>query len=430
MLIIFTQHITPRLQYIVQTLWGNEIQLITDEETFKQSSSPKINYSTARIADGELWIQPHGLLSQINIAPQPIDGFIWKGYTAFFKTNGDIPFDILSAAFYLLTRYEEYLPHSLDNYGRYAHTNSIAYQQNFLHLPLINLWLQELLKLLHTSTTNYQLPTTNFSFTPTYDIDIAYAYNHQPIIKNTAGFFKDFIKGDFEKVMERSNVYSGSKQDPFDVYTWLDGLHKQYNLNPIYFFLLAEKKKGYDKNLSPQSNGMQQLIRQHAAKYSVGIHPSWQSGEDEKLLAKEIETLSIITQKNTTQARQHYIKMKLPQTNRQLISNRITNDYTMGYGSINGFRASYTLPFLWFDVEQNQTTKLTIHPFCFMEANSFFEQKYTAAEAANELQQYYDVVKKVNGHLITIFHNHFLTQQPQWLAWRNMYIEFLQKNCS
>ncbi len=63
-----------------------------------------------------------------------------------------------------------------------------------------------------------------------------------------------------------------------------------------------------------------------------------------------------------------------------------------------------------------------------MEANSFFEQHYTAEQAAIELQQYNDIVKAVGGQLITIFHNHFVTEQKQWIAWRNMYSDFLERN--
>jgi hypothetical protein len=63
-----------------------------------------------------------------------------------------------------------------------------------------------------------------------------------------------------------------------------------------------------------------------------------------------------------------------------------------------------------------------------MEASSYFEQKYTAEQAAEEIQYYHDIVKSVNGEFITLFHNHFLTQQPQWLPWRNMYEAFLKTN--
>jgi hypothetical protein len=63
-----------------------------------------------------------------------------------------------------------------------------------------------------------------------------------------------------------------------------------------------------------------------------------------------------------------------------------------------------------------------------MEANSHFEQHYSVEQAGEELQCYHDTVKAVNGELITIFHNHFLTEEPKWLPWRKMYEAFLRKN--
>ena len=120
----------------------------------------------------------------------------------------------------------------------------------------------------------------------------------------------------------------------------------------------------------------------------------------------------------------------MPDTYRNLIQEGILDDYSMGYGSINGFRASCCSSFYWYDLLEDQSTNLRIHPFCFMEANSFFEQQYSAEAAAKELQEYYNKVKMINGTLITIFHNHFLTQQEPWLPWRNMYADFIGKNFS
>jgi hypothetical protein len=191
---------------------------------------------------------------------------------------------------------------------------------------------------------------------------------------------------------------------------------------------VAQERKGYDKNLSPKTKAMQQLMKSHAAKYTVGVHPSWQSGDDETLLSQEKQIVEKATGKTITRSRQHYIRMELPKTYRLLLKNNIKDDYSMGYGSINGFRASYTLPFKWYDLENEQETNLTIHPFCYMEANSYFEQKMTSNQTEEELQHYYDVVKNVNGQLITIFHNHFLTEQPEWVSWRRMYEHFLQRN--
>ena len=173
---------------------------------------------------------------------------------------------------------------------------------------------------------------------------------------------------------------------------------------------------------------MQKLVKTISKTYDTGIHPSWQSGDDSGELKKEIAALQSIMMKPVTKSRQHYIRMNLPETYRLLLENGIKEDHSMGYGSINGFRASVASAFYWYDLGADKETKLIIRPFCYMEANSFFEQRYSAEQAAEELQKYHDVIKSVNGELITIFHNHFITQQKQWLPWRNMYASFIAKN--
>jgi len=461
-LLIYTNHITLRLQYITKTLLGDAVELTTNKEQFIQSSDTKINYATERICTEEFFIQPHALLFQTNITQQNVECFEWNGLTAFFRTAGDIPFDIFAASFYLLSRYEEYLPHEKDEYGRYAYQNSMAYKESFLHLPLVNLWLKKMAEgiklkaecLMQDGNKDaaFSLQPSAFRFLPTYDIDIAYAYQHQPIWKNVLGFYRDLLRADFDKVTERANVYGGKNKDPFNVFDWLDELHNIYNLQPIYFLLTIIERGLYDKNLKISSSALQQLYRKLAAKYTIGIHPSWKSGvesrelgvrseegsqqptadsrviEENSLLRQEISALQNVVQSFVTKSRQHYLRFTIPATFRKLIAFGIKEEYSMGYGTINGFRASYCKPFYWYDLENEIITSLQLHPFCFMDANAYFEQKYTAEEAAAELQQLYDVVKFVNGEMICLFHNHFLTEQPQWIGWRKMYATFLKTN--
>jgi hypothetical protein len=90
----------------------------------------------------------------------------------------------------------------------------------------------------------------------------------------------------------------------------------------------------------------------------------------------------------------------------------------MGYGSINGFRASVASSFYWFDLEKNEKTSLLLYPFCFMDANSFYEQQLTPREAFEELMHYYNSIKKVQGMMVTIWHNNFLGTDPQYKGWR------------
>ncbi len=80
----------------------------------------------------------------------------------FFETSGDFPFDIFAAAFYLLSRYEEYLPFQPDKHGRFPHEASLAYKENFLHLPLVNYWLEDLKKALRVKFPEFEFSDERF----------------------------------------------------------------------------------------------------------------------------------------------------------------------------------------------------------------------------------------------------------------------------
>lgn len=431
-MILLSNTITSRLQYISDFIGketiGSPFEVTSNAEIFRDYNGPKINYSKQSIADLEFQIHDTALLFENGTSQQPVDCFDTISYKAFFKTDGDFPFDIFAASFYLLSRYEEYLPHRKDFYGRYAHENSLAFTQHFLHLPLINIWIEDFKKSLKSKFPTLTTRHSRFSFVPTYDIDEAYAYKHKQWWRTLGGGLKSLTNGNVRALTERIDVLIGKRKDPYDAFEWMNKLHEKYDLDPTYFFLIADKTREYDKNILPSKKALQDLILEHSKRYSIGIHPSWQSGDNRDQLRFEILKLGHISGKRIISSRQHFIRFTLPGTYRRLIEVGIENDFSMGYGSINGFRASVASPFYWYDLEEEKQTSLLLHPFCFMEANSFFEQKFSVPQAFEELQQYYNVVRSVNGQLMTIWHNSFLGTSKLFNGWRELYEQFISSN--
>ena len=432
-MLLYTSLISTRLKYISnfieKELTRNGFELTTDIEAFQNFSGPKVNYSSERIQENEFWLQPHSLLFEKGIKFHAIDCCEVNGQKAFFKTGGDFPFDIFAASFYLLCRYEEYLPHQKDMYGRYAHENSLAFKEGFLDLPLINIWLGQFKSSLQQKFPSFTTHRSPFTFLPTYDIDEAYSYKHKEWWRSAGAAVKDLLKGKWKNFSLRRKVLNNQEPDPFDSYDWIDNLHRPHTFKPRYFFLVPEKTGKYDRNILPKETALQVLIKQHADKYSIGVHPSWQSGDDSSLIKKEIQTIEHITTIKIIASRQHFIRFTLPQTFRYLIEAGIKEDFSMGYGSINGFRASVASPFYWYDLEKEETTSLLLYPFCYMEANSFFEQKFSPAQALEEMRHYYQQVKKVNGTFISIWHNTFLGTDERFKGWRVVYYQFIQEVC-
>ncbi|HET9825381.1 MAG TPA: polysaccharide deacetylase family protein [Chitinophagaceae bacterium] len=434
-MLFYCDIITPRLKYITDfigsQLFEQPLELTTDKTLFAAGTGDKINYSKEPITMSEFRIEPQGLLFENGIAEQFIQCFEVndsrkeKSYKTFFKTKGDFPFDIFAASFYLLSRYEEYLPHQKDAYGRYAHQNSLAFKEGFLHLPLINIWVDDFRKTLQNKFPHLGTRRESFSFLPTYDIDEAFSYSHKQWWRTIGGMARSVIKGETSLLIERVNVLIGSKQDPFNSFEWMDQLNHRFSLRPIYFFLVANRTGKYDKNIFPSNRIMQELIERHSNRYSVGIHPSWQSVDDEIKLKHEVLRLGHITGRKIISSRQHFIRFTLPETYRRLIDVGIESDFSMGYGTINGFRASVASSFYWYDLPQEKQTGLMLFPFCFMEANSFFENKSSPQQAFEELKHYHHVTKSANGTLITIWHNTFLGTSKLFAGWREVYQNFV-----
>lgn len=426
MILLYSDKITPRLQYTCSFIFkeqlGVDCIVANDKEQAESFGGPIINYSNEALNCFCFKLPPAGLLFENDIHQQQVECFDNNTSKAFFKIEdkSDFSFDIMAASFYLLSRYEEYLPHTKDMYGRYAHENSLAFKEKLLDQPLINIWLKDFTTALERKFEPFSFRKAAFSFTPTYDIDIAYSYLNKGFARNLGGFLK-------APSLKRLGVLAGLSKDPFDSYAWMDALHQQYDLKPIYFFLLAKQPKGYDKNISPSNISLQGLIKNISSKYLTGIHPSWQSGDDDNILVEEIKTFEKIGKKSVHYSRQHYIRFNLPEGYQRLINAGITNDYSMGYGSINGFRAATGASFYWYDLESEKETTLRVHPFCFMDANSFYEQKQSTGETAKELKYYLDICRQYNTPLTTLWHNNFLGTDPMFEGWKELYKNFIDQ---
>ncbi len=368
-MLFYSKEYHPRLNYVLDLI-SAEIFIepglrVSDRDYFLQYNGPKLNYSSERISANEFFIQPHGLLDEKDIRIQSIHCFESAGKAAFFKTQGDFPFDLFAALFYLLSRYEEYLPFTADRYGRFPHNESLAYKENFLEFPLINYWLEDFKTALKKKFPEQIFRLKDFKFIPTYDVDIAYSYKYKGLKRNLGGFCRSVIKGEWNYFLDRWDVLFNRKKDPFDSYEWLDSLHLYCRTRAYYFFLVAKRQTGVDRNISPDRKAMKSLIAYHAGGYTVGIHPSWQSGDEEAVLMEEVDLLTELTGAPVKYSRQHYIRMNLPKTYRQLIDVGIDKDFSMGYGSANGFRASIASSFFWYDLKAEKKDQPHAFPFLF-----------------------------------------------------------------
>ncbi len=432
MILILSDTTTPRLQYVADFIFkenfGVDYLITTNKKDFEESGALKINYSDGQFFGDVINIGGSRLLFEKKIHEQNIEIFQVNVLPTFFKNESSVenfPFDIFAAIFFLLSRYEEYLPHVKDQYNRYDHKQSVASTYDFLRIPLVNKWLQFFADYIQAKFPGFQTKKKTFRFLPTYDVDMAYDWRHKGFIRNTGQLLTLLVQQDYKKISEAIKILEGKTKDPSDNFEFFAYLHKQLNLQPVYFFLVSKNNTKYDKNINPYNSKMKALIQELSKQNDIGIHPSYYSSTDEKILKGEKFLLEEMTGKVIQKSRQHYLRFNLPDTYRQLIDAGITDEFSMGYGTANGFRASYADSFYWYDIEREAKTNLVVHPFCYMDSNAIFHLNLTPEESFEELMYFYNVCKDVNGTFITTMHNHFMGEND--LAWGKAYEQFLVK---
>ncbi len=426
-LLIYTPTLTPRVQYawevLLRYVLKTDFELTTDLETYLRSDACKINYSNERRNPSEVFIPAGKLLFESGIRPQQIDLFRVEQLPAFFQQSAqevDFPFDFPSLVFYLISRYEEYLPYERDVHGRFPARASLAYREGFLQQPLVNQWACRLRELLEARFPGFTLPKLTYRFQPTYDVDMAWAYHYKGWVRNISGAFRDFFKGNFQDIIHRFRVLSGVAEDPFYSFPYLEQLHRQLNLKPIFFFLLGDYGN-FDKNISPRQPALRELIHQIHRRYPIGIHPSYQSDGQPAQIRREVQRLKEITEDPVVRSRQHFLLLRLPQTYRELLGTGITSDYTMGFAAETGFRASIATPYPWYDLEKEQATSLMVHPFQVMDVTLKNYLRFQPEEAVARVGQLIEATKAVNGTFSTIWHNSSFSKLEKWHAWREVY---------
>lgn len=429
MLFIYTHKITHRNKYIFNLLFtdilGIDFQLTEDLAAFKIQEGAKLSYTHNPIAD-ELFFTSRHLLFETGINEQNISVFDFKEYKVFFATGNAsaLPFDVFAASFYLVSRYEEYLPHILDAHDRFDAKDSLAFQHDFLRKPFVNNWAILIRELILKKYPTFNFPARKYHFISTLDIDNAYAYREKGIIRTMGGYLKSLSELKFSEMKERTKVILGLEQDPYDTYDFQLEMLKKYKFKSIYFFLVGDYGLN-DKNLPIESRKFQSLIKRLSDYAEVGIHPSYGSNKNKSQLKKEIGRLSNVLHREITQSRQHFLKLRLPETYRNLIDLDITDDYTMGYSSRVGFRASICTPFNFYDMDTETETKLKIHPFAVMEGTLKYQMHTKPDEALKIIKLLVDEVKKVDGVFISLWHNDTINNRKIWKGWKEVYEEMV-----
>jgi len=427
LIIIYSENITPRLKYAAEVIFNHilkvhgNVNFTNNPGYFLSASGAKINYSEKSMEHG-LHIVPSGFLFQNKIKaefPGITDGQYSK---AIFPTEGsrDYNYDPFAAVFYMVSRYEEYLPHEKDQYGRFAPEKVFSFQHGFYLKPMCHYWAEELKDKLASKFPTYEFPVKGFRTIATIDVDNGYAYMGKGVLRTFGAYARDILKLKFKSVVERTHVLTGNKKDPFNYYKYQKRVCTSYGI-PLRYFALCGNSSEHDHGLEPNTMAFKKLVKKLRFCGKVGIHPSWLSNGNFNQLKTEVRFLSKLLRKRVTHSRQHFIKLSFPETYRNLIKVGIRKDYSMGYPNYPGFRACIAEPFPFYDLENEESTKLMIIPFQVMDGQYYDYKKMEVGAATEQILEMMEEVKKVSGLFVFIWHDKSFSPWPEYKGWKTAF---------
>lgn len=430
MLLIYLPQNTARSEYIFNMIFniefGIKYSITNNIEIFKTYTEEKLNYSSSRIKD-EFFIKAVSLLSENFIKNNEVPVTEKEQIKLLFPSDDscDIGFDIFSSVFYMVSRYEEYLPFVADKYGRFNPTDSLAFKNNFLLIPVVDKWIKYFKNILQNKFPALKLKHSKFEAIVTYDIDVAYKFKGRSFKRNIGSTIKDILKFDFKNIRSRIETFNNKRKDPWDTYDYLRETIVKNNLQSVFFFLLGDKSI-QDRNLDHKNAAMKNLIKKITIFSKIGIHPSFKTSLFPEKILIEKKRLEKISNKTIYKSRQHFLKFTLPETYLALIETGITEEYSMGFPYSPGFRAGTSKPFYFYDLRNEKSTSLKIFPITFMEGN-FSEKEYQMPEKITEtISNLINEVKNVNGTFMSIWHNHTVSNTDEYSRWREIHDKMIQ----
>jgi hypothetical protein len=426
MLTIYVDEISSRLKYTLAFVFEQRsvsFELCNDYMHFKQMDGIKLNYSERQFENVPQLI-PSKLLFEETIEPYEVTTGLFYQEEC-FCFNGVT--DPLASIFFSLSRMEEYLTDQKDSLGRFPGKSSLLYQNDWHEKAMCDRWSNDFLLFLKESCALRWNPKLELvESIATFDIDNAFAYLHKNTVRTQLATAKDYLYNRKGRISDRKKVLAGEMKDPYDTFEFIQTLAMS-GANVLIFWLLGDYGT-YDKNISHLQPHQRSLIRKMAEYAEIGIHASYGSNESDYQLGIEIERLNLITLQPVTKNRQHFLVMNLPMTYQSLIQQNITDDYTMGYADIAGFRAGTARVFNWFDLHTNDTTSLRIHPFTYMDGTLHEYLKLSPKEAMEKIKSLYQEICKFGGQFSYIWHNETIGDYAHWKGWKDVFTYTINLN--
>lgn len=323
--------------------------------------------------------------------------------------------DLIASTYFLISRYEETVCKNIrDEHGRFPGKESLPYRAGFIDRPLVDEYGKLLRQQLREMGIDVpESPRQIKKVYITHDVDhIA----HFRDVRALLGGLLRSLKRPKEGPKAMKSFFGGLRFDPWYTFPFLfntdNELRKKMGTERceiITFIRSGGSKYKQDKPaanlIHPDYKNLFRYIKRK--KVSIGLHSSYEVGIRPHLINDEKNKIEKIIKTPIKYNRNHYLTSREPIDMLTLIDAGITDDFTMGYADMAGFRLGTCRPVKYINLKNRQITTLTLHPLPIMD-RTLSDKRYmymNAHEAYQYCTQLIDNVESYNGEISLLWHN-------------------------
>ncbi len=335
-----------------------------------------------------------------------------------------IHMDIIASAFFFLTRYEELVRFDVrDQHGRYPARNSIAYLSGGKKLtePLVDEYGKLLCKKLETL--GHQVKNSVGGFSKvwfTHDIDTPFiSYSFKDMIKTIGKAFLYNHRLIFDPFLNWVGYY---RINPQASWNYMLNAEKKaareikFPVESVCFIISTERR---DVGTIPYINDKKipSILEELCTGGAVlGLHTSYAGAEDEKCIHAEKEKLESMLGHEISFQRNHYLRQLHPSDMKWYEAAGFTDDFTMGYAGVAGFKLGTCHPVRFIDPADGSLHDIILHPLLIMDGSLSGATPYQMGldfeHAKAVCKEIFNQVWRHHGEINVLFHNGMFKNIP------------------
>jgi peptidoglycan/xylan/chitin deacetylase (PgdA/CDA1 family) len=335
--------------------------------------------------------------------------------------------DVLGAAFFMLTRYEELVVADRDQYGRFPAASSVAAREGVLGRPIVDEHVELLWQALQRAWPRLERRSRTYEVVLTHDVDDPLAtLQHTPrdVVRQVSG---DLVRRRDPRLAARRvrSLLGRPELDPNNTFDFLMEVSERHGLRSAFYFLAHRDQRPRDGAYLFEAPWVRSLIGRIAQRgHEIGIHPSFPTYRDAERTREELERLRRVAdaagvRQDEWGGRQHFLRWTNPDTWRNWEAAGLDYDSTLAYSEAIGFRTGTCHPYRAFDVRERRPLDLREEPFQVMDVTLLSSMGLSLDAAREAVLDVAAQCRRHRGRLGILWHNNTLlrsAREQQWYA--------------